>query len=376
MLVIRYVKHTSNPGAAPRMRSNDSRSCCSVIQTSPSFVAAALLAAFAMGCANDASGPAAKGGAARGKGKPRNEIVVAMLPKLTNIAYFRACQEGAKKAADELGVKLIYDGPSDPSASDQNKFIETWIRQGVDAICIAPNEPKAIKRFVQQAQERGIKVLTWDSDAPDSGRDLMVNQVDDKRLGEALMDEIARQMHEEGEWAVVIASLNADNLNTWRRYAEARAAEKYPKLTKVGTIVTEEDVDKSRKLVETLLNVHPNLKGMIGFDSNSVPGAAEALKRTGKGGKVALCGNTTPSPMKAYLKEGVLESFYLWDPRQLGDLTVRLAVALAEGQTLKPGATINGSPPLVFSQSGPPTVIMTEPIKFTKNNIDQYDWGF
>jgi rhamnose transport system substrate-binding protein len=301
---------------------------------------------------------------------------IAMLPKLTNIAYFRASQEGAKKAADELGVKLIYDGPSDPSASDQNNFIKTWIRQGVDAICVAPNEPKAIKRFVQEAQEHGIKVLTWDSDAPESGRDLMVNQVDDKKLGEALMDEIARQMHEEGEWAVVIASLNADNLNTWRRYAEARAAEKYPKLTKVATIVTEEDVDKSRQLVETLLNAHPNLKGLIGFDSNSVPGAAEALKRSGKAGKVALCGNTTPAPMKAYLKEGVLQSFFLWDPRKLGDLTVRLAVALAEGQTPKPGASVNGSPPLVFSQSGPPMVIMTEPIKFTKENIDQYDWGF
>jgi ABC-type sugar transport system substrate-binding protein len=312
-----------------------------------------------------------------GKAKPRDQIVIAMLPKLTNIAYFRACQEGAKKAAAELGVKLVYDGPSDPSASDQNKFIETWIRQGVDAICIAPNQPKAIKRFVQEAQRRGIKVLTWDSDAPQSGRELMVNQVDDKRLGETLMDEIARQMHNEGEWAAVIASLDADNLNTWRRYAEARAAEKYPKLKKVDTVVTEEDVDKSRKLVETLLNVHPHIKGLIAFDSNSVPGSAEAIKRTGKAGKIALTGNTTPGPMKTYLKEGILESFFLWDPRQLGDLTVRVAVALVEGQPLKAGISVNGSSPLVFSPSEPSTIIMTaEPLKFTKQNIDQYDWGF
>jgi rhamnose transport system substrate-binding protein len=336
--------------------------------------ALALVLIVLAGCSQDSVGTASN---KAGAGKPRDQIVIAMLPKLTNIAYFRACQEGAKKAAAELGVRLIYDGPTDPSASDQNKFIETWIRQGVDAICIAPNEPKAIKRLVQQAQERGIKVLTWDSDAPDSGRNLMVNQVDDKRLGESLMDEIARQMHEEGEWAVVIASLNADNLNTWRKYAEARAMEKYPKLVKVDTVVTEEDVDKSRKLVETLLNVHPNLKGMIAFDSNSVPGAAEALKRTGKAGKVALCGNSTPAPNKDYLKEGVLESFFLWDPRQLGDLTVRLAVAAVEGKPPKAGESINGSPPLTLSPRDPTTVIMSpEPLKFTKTNIDRYDWGF
>jgi rhamnose transport system substrate-binding protein len=334
-----------------------------------------LLMLALVGCAQDPPGTGTS--QAGGAGKPRDQITIAMLPKLTNIAYFRACQEGARKAADELGVRLVYDGPTDPSASDQVKFVEAWIRQGVDAICIAPNEPKAIKRLVQQAQSHGIKVLTWDSDAPDSGRDLMVNQIDDKRLGEALMDEIARQMHEEGEWAVVIASLNADNLNTWRRYAEARATEKYPKLVKVNTVVTDEDVDKSRKLVETLLNVHPNLKGMIAFDSNSVPGAAEALKRTGKAGKVALCGNTTPAPMKQYLKDGVLESFYLWDPRQLGDLTVRLAVALVEGKSPKAGQSINGSPPLTFSPREATTVIMSpEPLKFTKDNIDRYDWGF
>jgi len=342
------------------------------------FVAAGVagLGLVAGGCSHESAATVTHGAAAGGKGKPRNQIVIAMLPKLTNIAYFRASQEGAKKAAEELGVKLIYDGPSEPSASEQNKFMETWIRQGVDAICVAPNEPKAIKRFVQEAQGRGIKVLTWDTDAPESGRELMVDQVDDKKLGELLMDEIARQMHEEGEWAVVIASLNANNLNTWRRYSEARAAEKYPKLTKIDTVVTEEDVDKSRKAVETLLNVHPNLKGLIAFDANSVPGSAEALKRTGKAGKIALCGNTTPGPMKAYLKEGVLESFFLWDPRQLGDLTVRLAVAAVEGQPIKEGASVNGSPPLTFSHSDPKTVIMTDPLKFTKQNIDQYDWGF
>ena len=110
------------------------------------------MALVAGGCSRESAATATRGTAAGGKGKPRNQMVIAMLPKLTNIAYFRASQEGAKKAAEELGVKLIYDGPSEPSASEQNKFMETWIRQGVDAICVAPNEPKAIKRFVQECK--------------------------------------------------------------------------------------------------------------------------------------------------------------------------------------------------------------------------------
>lgn len=308
-------------------------------------------------------------------GKPPGSITVAMMPKLINIDYFDACKRGASKAAEELGIQLVYDGPTEPSGSEQNKFFDTWIRQGVQAICVAPNQPKTIRRFVEKAQAQGIKVLTWDSDAPESGRDLFVNQVDEKVLGERLIDDLAAQMGEEGEWAIAIASLDAANLNIWRQHAEARAKEKYPRLRLVATEVTKEDENFARQKVETLLNAYPNLKGIVAFDSNSVPGAAEAVKRSGRIGRVAIVGNSTPGKMRPYIKEGVLQSFYLWDPRALGALTVRLAKLLAEGKELQDGMDIPGHGPLVLRKDDPRVVIMAEPIRFTKDNIDQHDFG-
>lgn len=304
-----------------------------------------------------------------------DRITIGMMPKLINIDYFDACKRGASKAAEELGITLIYDGPTEPSGSEQNKFFDTWIRQGVQAICVAPNQPKTIRRFVEKAQAQGIKVLTWDSDAPESGRDLFVNQVDEKVLGEALMDDLARQMGEEGEWAIAIASLDAANLNIWRHHAEARAKEKYPRLKLVATEVTKEDENFARQKVETLLNAYPNLKGIIAFDSNSVPGTCEAVKRTGKIGKVAIVGNSTPGKMRPYIKEGVLESFYLWDPRALGALTVRLAKLLVDGKELQDGLDIPGYGKLELSKQDPKVAIMAAPIRFTKENIDQHDFG-
>jgi ABC-type sugar transport system substrate-binding protein len=298
-----------------------------------------------------------------------------MLPKLINIDYFDACKRGAAKAAEELKVTLIYDGPTEPSGSEQNKFFDTWIRQGVQAIGVAPNQPKTIRRFVEKAHAQGIKVLTWDSDAPESGRDLFVNQVDEKVLGERLIDDLAQQMGEEGEWAIAIASLDAANLNVWRHFAEARAKDKYPKLRLVATEVTKEDENFARQKVETLLNAWPNLKGIVAFDSNSVPGASEAVKRAGKIGKVAIVGNSTPGKMRPYIKDGVLQSFYLWDPRALGALTVRLAKMLVEGQELRDGMDIPGFGKLVLSKTDPKIVIMADPIRFTKENIDKYDFG-
>lgn len=330
------------------------------------------------GCGSSGpSEPAAGGKAASAD----DEIVIAMLPKLTTIAYFEACHVGAEQAVEDLNkegikVKLIYDGPTENSGSEQTKFVETWIRQKVDAICVAPNQPKTMKRFVQKAHDAGITFLTWDSDAEESGRDLMITQVDETVLAHMLMDDLAAQMGEEGEWAIAIASLDAHNLNTWRKIAEARAADKYPKLKLVNTVVTEEDENLARQRVETLLNAHPQLKGILAFDSNSVPGAAEAIKRAGKVGEVALTGNSTPGKMKPYIDEGVLESFYLWDPRDLGNLTIRLAVAMVQGQNIEPGQEFPGHRPLVFSDKDPKTVILSDPIRFTKENIDEYDFGF
>lgn len=306
---------------------------------------------------------------------PKKEVVIAMLPKLVNIDYFDACEKGAQRTARKLDVKLIYDGPQEPSGSEQNKFIETWIRQGVDAICIAPNQPKSIKRFVEQAQERGIKVITWDSDAPDSGRSYMVSQVNDKSLGEQLLEDIARQMGGSGKWAIAIASLDAANLNTWREYAEEHAKAKYPDLELIDTVVTEEDAETARQRVETLINANPDLKGIIAFDSNSLPGAAEAIKRAGKVGQIALVGNATPNSMRPYIQEGVLQSFYLWDPLELGSLTVRVALALVEGQEIKNGARLYTKDPIELHPNDPTTIIMSEPIRFTKDNIDKYDFG-
>ena len=328
------------------------------------------------GCrdATDSSATQAAGSAAVGGGGDK-QIVIAVLPKLVNIKYFAACRRGAQKAADELGVKLIYDGPTEASASEQNKFIETWIRQGVDAICVAPNQPKTVRRFVEKAQGRGIKVICWDTDAPTCGRTLMVNQVDDQELGESLIDEIAGQMDQQGKWAIVIASLDAANLNTWRRFAEAKARKDYPKMELVDTVVTQENVEVARQKVETLLNKHPDLKGLIAFDSNSVPGAAEALKRTGRAGEVALTGNSMPEEMRAYVKDGVLEAFYLWDPRALGELTVRVAVALVQGETITEGTELPGYGKVRISRRDPTMLILSDPLRFHMKNIDEYDFS-
>ena len=103
---------------------------------------------------------------------------IAMIPKLVGIGYFEATEQGAREAARELDVELVYDGPTDARTEDQIKMIDGWMAQGFDVIAVAPNDPEAISRTLRSAGESGALVLTWDTDAnPElSRRSVFVNQ--------------------------------------------------------------------------------------------------------------------------------------------------------------------------------------------------------
>ena len=79
-------------------------------------------------------------------------------------------------------------------------------------------------------------------------------------------------------------------------------------------------------------------KGIFAISSVAFPGAAEAIKQAGKGGKVLVTGLSTPNDMKSYVKDGTVKSVILWNTQDLGYLTVYAAEALATGK-LKAGAT-------------------------------------
>ena len=60
------------------------------------------------------------------------KLTIALMPKSKGNAYFVSCKQGADEAAKELGVEIIFDGPTDPDPAKQNEIVENWITLGVD----------------------------------------------------------------------------------------------------------------------------------------------------------------------------------------------------------------------------------------------------
>ncbi len=299
-------------------------------------------------------------------------IVVAMMPKSKGNAYFKACQKGAEEAAAELDVDLKWEGPTDPDPAKQNEIIEGWITRGVDVIAVAVENRDGVSSVLEKARARGIKVVTWDADAKPEARDFLVNQATPQGIGYTLMDEAARVLDGKGEFAIITASLTAANMIEWQKYIEERRKSKYPDMKLATLQPCDDKQDKAFEATKTILNAHPNVRLIMAICSPAVPGSAEAVKQS-KRNDVKVIGLGLPNDNKPYVKEGITDCVILWNTADLGYLTVYAANALKKG-TLRPGDHWMQAGRLRNVEIQGDNILLGQPLKFTKENIDKFDF--
>lgn len=300
------------------------------------------------------------------------DYTIAIIPKRLNIPYFNAVKEGAMEAGKDLGVNVIYKGPSVADPFEQIKVIEDLIENyQVDVLAVSANDPEELIPVLQKAQRKNILVITWDADTLPAGREYFINMVDPETLGRHLMDTIAWNTGEEGEFAIMTGAHSALNLNVWLKWIKRQQEEYYPNMKLVQVVANDDDPHKAYISAKKLIEDHPNLKGIIGNSSVGPPAAAQAVQEAGKQGEIAVVGLSPPNPMKDYLKNGSAQVITLWSPKKLGYLTVVLAKNSLMGISPYDNQKIPGVGEIRVNND---MVIMGEPIDFTKENVDQFDF--
>jgi rhamnose transport system substrate-binding protein len=298
--------------------------------------------------------------------------VIAVMPKAKGDPYFVSCRAGAEEAARELGVDLIWDGPTSLEAAKQNELVENWITRKVDVIAVAVENRAGISTVLRKARERGIHVLTWDADAEAEAREFFVNQATPEGIANTLTDEAARLLGGKGDFAIVTGALSAANQNEWIANIRRRLAEKYPDL-KLSTIrPSDDDRDKAFAETQTLLKVYPSVKLVMAISAPAVPGAAEAVRQSGRT-DVDVIGLSLPNINKPYVHSGVVQTVVLWNTRDLGYLTVYAGSMLAENK-LQRGAHSMQAGRLGSLEVHGSEIILGAPLLMNKSNIDRYDF--
>ncbi len=303
------------------------------------------------------------------------KLVIGVMPKLVGIDYFNAAERGAVEAAKELGVELVYDGPSTNDVQQQSRMVETWITKKFDAIAVAPNDPDAIGVVLKKARKRNAKVLSWDADSVQESRDFFVNQASNEAIARVLIETMAKNIGPEGKYIILTGSLSASNQNIWMGEMEKYRAEHYPNMVNLSPTpkATEEDFALATQVTLDVLKTYPDLNGIFAITSVALPGAAEALRKANAADRVFLTGLATPTSMREFILDDTCREVILWNVPDLGYLTVHAAVAMARGE-LKAGDTTFNAGRLGSIEIQGDQILLGDPIAFNKSNIMDVDY--
>ena len=309
----------------------------------------------------DTTGPAASTAAKADPNAPLKEgLKIAYLPKQLNNPYTDVEVGGGKVAVGEIKGEYKLVGPNDASASSQVSYINTLIQQQQDVIVVAANDPNAVCPSLNQARKAGVKVVSFDSDASKDCRDAFINQATTQGIGESLVKMASELAGGSGEIAVLSATPNATNQNSWIAVMKTELAKpENAKLKLVKVAYGNDDDQKSFTEAQGLLQSYPNLKVIVSPTK----------------GKVAITGLGLPNQMRQYVKDGTVKKFALWNPADIGYLAAYAGAALKSGQiTGAEGEKFKAGKLGEYTVGAAGEIVLGPPTEFTPANIDKFDF--
>jgi ribose transport system substrate-binding protein len=201
---------------------------------------------------------------------PARGLKIAMIAKSSTNPVFLSARTGAEAAAKELTAKhgvpieIAWLTPPTEDGQVQAQRIAQAVNEGASAVLVSCSDAGKVTGAINDAVARGVPVMTFDSDAPASRRFAFYG-VDDIKTGQAVMDELAKQMGETGAIAILAGNQNAPNLRK-RVEGVKMAATKYPKIKIVDTFYHIETPQDAAAEVVRVQNAYPQIQGwaMIG----------------------------------------------------------------------------------------------------------------
>jgi rhamnose transport system substrate-binding protein len=298
-----------------------------------------------------------------------------MNPKFTGLAYFEVCANGARDAAKELGDELTYTGAERSDVQLQVQSLQNIIAQKPDAIIVSAIDQNAVAPPLRQAKSRGIKVVSYDADTAINARDFFCNQMSYEGAAKTMLDCALLDSPQGGEIAFIAAAPTSPNHMAHIRIMTelCKSDPKYKMFKPVDTQFAGDDEAKSVEVAINLMQAHPNLKVIISSSAVSAPAAARAIETIGKVGQVYATGVALPNSVRSYLKNGSQKAFFIWDPANLGYLSVYAAHAALDGSLKREeGAKFKAGKLGEFTVGKDGEIVYGKPIIFTPENIDQY----
>jgi ribose transport system substrate-binding protein len=271
--------------------------------------------------------------AAHGNGK----LTIAVIPKGTSHVFWQSVHAGAARAAQELGVDIIWRGPlREDDRASQVSEVEDFVTRGVSGIVIAPLDDSALAAPVSDATHNNIPVVIIDSAL--KGSDYVSFVATDNRKGGRMAGEGLASMLPGGGKVIMLryAEGSASTNDREEGFLEAVALHKNIQVLSSNQYAGA-DVEGAYKNAEAMLSRFKAPDGTLALDGVFCPnesvtlGMLRVLEDSGWAGKVKFIGFDASESLVKGLQDGHLDALVLQDPVKMGYLGVKTIVDHIKG---------------------------------------------
>ena len=280
-------------------------------------VAALLLA----GCKKDENVPATSGGGGMTTTNPSGPLKIAVIPKGTTHAFWRAVQAGATDAGNTLGVDILWKGPvKEDDRLAEIQVVEQFVGQGVNGIVLAPLDSTALRQPVKLAQGQKIPVVIMDSSLEgEAGKDFVSFVATDNYKGGQLGGERLAKLLD-GKGKVVLLRYAEGSASTEQREAGfLDAIKKHPDIkliveNRYGGATADSAAKASLNMVDSL----KECDGIFCPNESTTAGMLVALRTIGIAGKKKFVGFDATSDLVKALENDEVQALVAQNPYKMG----------------------------------------------------------
>ena len=276
-------------------------------------------------------------------GKPADDgrLTIAVIPKGTSHVFWQMIHGGAEKAAQELGVTVIWRGPlREDDRASQISEVEGFITRGVSGIALAPLDEAALALPVADAQRQKIPVVIFDSGLKGSDFVSFV-ATDNRKGGRMAADHVAARLNGKGR-ALLLRYAEGHDSTTQREegFLEGLAAHKGIEVVSSNQYLGA-DVEGAYKRGEAILSNYRNPDGSLGIDAlfcvneSTTFALMRVLQDHNWAGKVKFVGFDASDNLVKGLADGHLDALVIQDPVKMGYLAVKTLVSHIKGEKVE-----------------------------------------
>ncbi len=292
-------------------------------------------------------------------------LKIAMIAKSSTNPVFLSARTGAEAAAKELSqkhgipIEIAWLTPPQEDGQVQAQRIAQAVNEGASAVLISCSDAGKVTGAINDAVDRGVPVMTFDSDAPQSKRFAFYG-VDDIKTGETVMRDLAPLMNGKGKVAILAGNQNAPNLRN-RVAGVKQEAAKYPGISIVDTFYHIETPQDAAAEVIRVQNAYPEVTGW------AMVGGWPLFTQT-------LLTDLDPKKVKIVAVDAL--------PVELAYVDKGLAPVLLAQPTYKWGyVSVEKIVEKVHLKQDVPQIVPMELVKVTKDNLGTWarqlkEWGF